>query len=284
MRGWGVLFPVMLTTACGLAVSGTATSTDTEGGGLVGDAGLVDDAGSVPDGGVEPPTIEDGSVPADANPVSPITHVGTSIGTFQNPGQQITSIPVPPDGTTYLVAIATKPFVHASTVLENPGPSTIVFTLQHAQCGERNQTGVEVWYAKRTNPNAPNPLTVQFQTALSPPVENAVVAISAFKGAQSIALGFANTNPDASCVDGDENNEIALLLPYRWPNSLVYAAVAMRQRVLSAGDGVFVFGQERSGQEGAAAGLAILGTTNDQLNAKLNASTGWALVAVELRP
>jgi hypothetical protein len=255
-----VLSSLVLVVACGLEVSGTATPPLIE----------AHDASSMPD-----------ASSSDAAGASPIKYLATATGKISG-SFVITANDVPTDGELYVAAIATKPFASVTSVIG--GPST-KWERAAFQCGEDNQTGIEVWFAKKTTDVVTNFVTASLSSAPSAP-KNAVVAVSVYTGVSAIGnVVYANSNGGrGSCDDGgDGTNEFSLeVLPHT--GGLTYGAIAVRQRTVYPGDGNVVLATVRSGDEGDAAALTVLESRTNVLRGTLNAPTGWALIGGELLP
>jgi hypothetical protein len=68
------------------------------------------------------------------------------------------------------------------------------------------------------------------------------------------------------------------------PGGSMYGAIAIRNRTVTPDEGTVELAKVGVGEGGAAAGLAILGSTTSVLSGRLNAATGWALIGGVLLP
>jgi hypothetical protein len=188
------------------------------------------------------------------------------------------------DGHVYLASISTKGY-RPVTAVNGLG---LVWTELRQQCGGRNQTGVSIWTATGT-PSASSSVVT---AVLSGSASNAVIAVSRYSGVGSLGgLASANTNgTGGACSSGTDSSVYAVNLTTTGANSVVYAAVAMRSRIHTAG-GDFVeqilVSQGSSG--GSIASVAVVDQVVSSAGVvgvagSFSRTVDWAVAAVELKP
>jgi hypothetical protein len=126
----------------------------------------------------------------------------------------------------YLAAISSKPDVAVNAV---SGLGLNWIPVQW-QCGGRSQTGMEVWMAQGV-PSGDGAVTATLDAV---PV-NTVIVVSRYSGVDAVsAIGnmvSGNTNGvDGLCSDGADSAAYSLDLTTAVDGSVVYAAVAIRNR------------------------------------------------------
>jgi hypothetical protein len=187
-------------------------------------------------------------------------------------------------GGLYLGATASKGYL---PVVDVSGMG-LTWTPVRAQCGGRQQTGVEIWMGSGT------PVEGAVSATFSNTPSNAVIVVARYSGADLAApLGTivsANTNGlEGDCSGGNDSGSFALSLTTSDDDAVVFAAAAMRYRQLTPGAGYVLRDEARIGADGAAASVAVM----DQefpiqgmvsLDGTFDANVDWAVVGVEIRP
>jgi hypothetical protein len=188
------------------------------------------------------------------------------------------------DGHLYLAAVATRGYQPVAGVTG----MGLTWTLVKAQCAGRQQTAVEVWLGSGTP--STGVVTATMQTEPS----KAVIIVSRYSGANpSDAIGAvvsANTNgEDGDCTGGEDDDSFDVGMQTSTSNALVYTAVAMRHRFLTAGNGYTLRDEERRGSEGMVASLAVLDQefevpTTITIDGSFSGDVDWAVVGIEIKP
>ncbi len=188
------------------------------------------------------------------------------------------------DGNVYLASISSKSFQTVSAV----NGLGLVWTKLQGQCSGRNQTGVSLWTATGT----PSAYSGVVTAVLSSSTSNAVIAVARYSGVGSLGgLVSANTNGvGGACSGGLDSSSYGLNLTTTGANSVVYAAVAMRNAKHTAGGGfvqqVLVSQGSSSGSIASVAGMdQVFGAAGVVgVAGSFSAIVDWAVAAVELRP
>ncbi|MFQ5652008.1 MAG: choice-of-anchor D domain-containing protein, partial [bacterium] len=188
-------------------------------------------------------------------------------------------------GDLYLAAISFRP---KAEVISVTGLG-LQWTRVGAQCSGRSVTGVEVWRALGT-PAADGVVTATFSQA----VTSAVISVSRYSGVDPAApigaLISGNTNGAAGgCAGGTDSNVYEFTLTSSVDRSVVFGAVALRNKVHTAGADYTERGEIHAGSGGSVSGVAV----QDRLvtpagsvlfNGTLHRNVDWAVVSMELRP
>jgi hypothetical protein len=215
-----------------------------------------------------------------------VTHQETQTGGASNTTTVTTAANLTGvSGDLYLVAIATKPYVAVSTV----SGLGLSWTLVQAQCGGRSQTGVTVWMALGV-PSGNGSVTA----TLAKVTGNAVITVSRYSGV-NIAVSLGNVMSgntvgiNGACSGGTDTAAYALTLPMTVDGSVVYGAVAIRNRTHTPGTGYTEQAEIHQGSGGDMAGLAVEGNSVAvaapvTVNGLFSNSVDWAVVAVEIKP
>ncbi len=188
------------------------------------------------------------------------------------------------DGNVYLASISSKSFQTVSAV----NGLGLVWTKLQGQCSGRNQTGVSLWTATGT----PSAYSGVVTAVLSNSTSNAVIAVARYSGVGSLGgLASANTNGvGGACSGGLDSSSYGVNLTTMGANSVVYAAVAMRNASHTAGGGfvqqVLVSQGSSSGSIASVAGMdQVFGSAGVVgVAGSFGAIVDWAVAAVELRP
>jgi hypothetical protein len=185
----------------------------------------------------------------------------------------------------YLVAITSKPFREVSSV----SGLGLTWTRMRRQCSGRNQTGVEVWMAYGT-PAAGDLISASF---VSTP-KNAAISVSRYSGVDvtepisGVVSGNSNA-VDGPCSGGQDQAAYAVGFTTTASKSLIYAAVALRERTHSPGVGFTERAELIHGGGGGGAGVAVQDTIVEQtsnldIDGSFSNDVDWAMVGLELKP
>jgi len=184
----------------------------------------------------------------------------------------------------YLAAIATRLDVEVVDV-EGLG---LNWTRVGAQCAARGQTGIELWRAAG-EPTGDDVVTATMASS----TQHAVITVTSYSGtADGSAIGAvasANTAGAAgACSGGSDGNSYSVDLAAA-DGSVAYVAVAMRNRMHTAGPGFTEAAETRQGSGGGTTSSAVAhgpvgaGAPLD-VNGSFNSSVDWAVVTAALEP
>ncbi|MFQ5492502.1 MAG: choice-of-anchor D domain-containing protein, partial [Phycisphaerae bacterium] len=187
-------------------------------------------------------------------------------------------------GHLYLAAITSKP---NEVVLDVTG---LGLTWQQVdfQCGGRKATSVSIWQAM----GSPGAAGVVTATLAGAP-ENSAITVVRYSGADPInptgSMVSGNTNgEDGTCGGGLDNSAYSFNLTTSGNGSLIFGAIAMRNRRHTPGPDYFERKEFAQGSGGGTAGLAIVErevTTpaTVSFDGTFSKNVDWAVVAVELK-
>lgn len=188
------------------------------------------------------------------------------------------------NGDLYIAAISTKAHVQVSSV-SGLGLNWIPV---REQCGGRLQTGVSVWMA-RGNPSGSGIVTA----TLAKTPQTAVITVSRYSGAHSTeplgTLVSANTNGlNGACSDGSDGRNYLLDVATTAPGSVIFGAVAIRNRTHTPGAGYTERSESAVGSGGSMVGLAIVDQTIPlpgvtPLNGSFSSDVDWAVIGIEIK-
>ncbi|MGH7492998.1 MAG: InlB B-repeat-containing protein [bacterium] len=188
-------------------------------------------------------------------------------------------------GHLYLAAISFKSNVGVSNV----SGLGLTWTRVQAQCGGRNQTGVEVWMAQGT-PSANGAVTATLASTPS----NAVIAVSRYSGVDAVNpignLISSNTNgANGACSGGLDNNAYAFNLSTIINGAMVYGAAAMRGNTHTPGAEYTERADFRQGSSNSSAASvavqdkSIASASTVSVNGTFSSAVDWAVVALEIK-
>lgn len=188
------------------------------------------------------------------------------------------------NGDLYLAAISTKAHVQVSSV----NGLGLNWVPVREQCGGRLQTGVSVWMA-RGNPSGSGIVTA----TLAKTPQTAVITVSRYSGAHATeplgTLISANTNGlNGACSDGSDGRNYLLDLATTAPGSVIFGAVAIRNRTHTPGAGYTERSESAVGSGGSMVGLAIVDQTIPTpgvtpLNGSFSSDVDWAVIGIEIK-
>jgi hypothetical protein len=148
---------------------------------------------------------------------------------------------------------------------------------------------MEVWMAQGV-PSGDGAVTATLDAV---PV-NTVIAVSRYSGVDAVsAIGnmvSGNTNGvDGLCSDGADSAAYSLDLTTAVDGSVVYAAVAIRNRQHDPGTAYTEQIEVNQGNGGGMAGIAVqdqmvLAASNVAVDGTFSKRVDWAVVGVEIRP
>jgi uncharacterized repeat protein (TIGR02543 family) len=220
-----------------------------------------------------------------------VTHEETKTGGSSNTGSVSTFFPLTAaEGHLYVAAISTRMYRATPIEVVSIGGLSLDWQRFETQCGGRNTTGIEIWYALGRS-GSDGIVTAN----LSGNVLNAVIAVSRYSGVDTDnpigAIVTANTNGtgDDTCVDGIDSASYSANLTTGAGESVVYSAVAMRRRSHTPGAGFTEQAEASQGSGGRTAGIAVQDRSADPfssvtVNGSFDKDVDWALIAFEIRP
>lgn len=214
----------------------------------------------------------------------PVVYEETQTGGSASSGTVSLSTPITlVNGDLYLAAISFKNY----TTVESVAGLNLAWALVMEQCSGRSQTGVSVWMA-RGNPGGDGIVTATLTSAPT----NAVIAVSRYSGVHnSTPLGTVisgNTNGlNGDCANGTDVSTYDLDFNTTQQGSVIFGAVAMRNKTHTPGSGYTERVETGYGSGGNMAGLAtvdreVANPALVSLNGSFNGSVDWAVVGVEL--
>ena len=183
----------------------------------------------------------------------------------------------------YIAAISTKTFREAVSV-EGLG-----LNWQHVktQCSGRSQTGIQIWVAHGIA-SRDGAVTALLKKEPS----NAVISVTRYSGVNPsepfrVAV-YGNTNGlNGDCKYGVDSESYAFGFQTGVEKTIVYNAIAQRQRTHTAGEGFNERSQTTQGSSGSAAGLTVtdkyighIGSTG--IAGTFNRNVDWAVVSLQL--
>jgi len=185
----------------------------------------------------------------------------------------------------YLAAIATKSGSVSVTSVNGLG---LTWTLVRSQCAGRSQTRMEVWKAIGT-PAGSGVVTATLSAAPA----NAVIEVARYSGVNVTtpvgSVVSANTSGvGAACSGGADGAAYSVSLTAA-ADSVVFGAVALRNRTHTPGNGYTERAELMQGSSGDAAGAAVLDrkvstSAAVTVSGMFSAAVDWAVVVVEIRP
>jgi hypothetical protein len=189
------------------------------------------------------------------------------------------------NGHLYLAAVSSKS-PRVVTAMTGLG---LTWTRLVAQCAGRNQTGVEVWWARGAA------TTGTVTATLASAASNAVIAVARYSGVavtNPVAVLVAgNTNGvNGACASGTDSNAYAFNVTTTQSNVLMFGAVASRNKAHTPGAG---YTERVEALQGTSSGdavrvsfveRAVPGASTLPFNGTLSSTTDWAVVGVVLRP
>jgi hypothetical protein len=187
-------------------------------------------------------------------------------------------------GRLYLAALSTRANVQANT-MTGLGLS---WTRVASQCGGREQTGIEVWWAQGNATSGT--VTANLQSTAA----TAVMVVARYSGASVTnpvtLLTAGNTNGiNGDCTGGVDSATYSFSVTTTQNNALVFGAVATRSRTNSPGAGYAERIEAGQGSGGDVVRISIVdravpSATSLPLNGTLNGTADWAVIGVQLRP
>ena len=187
-------------------------------------------------------------------------------------------------GHLYIAAVSTRFDVAVNTVTG----MGLTWTRLAAQCGGREQTGIEVWWAQGSA--TPGTVTATLQSTAA----TAVMTVARYSGAATanpVAMLVAgNTNGiNGACSGGSDTSSYSFNVTTTQNNAVVFGAVATRTRTNSPGAGYSERIEAAQGAGGEVVRIAIVdravpSTTSLPLNGTLNGTADWAVIGVQVRP
>jgi hypothetical protein len=187
-------------------------------------------------------------------------------------------------GHLYLAAVSTRFNVAVNTITG----MGLTWTRLAAQCGAREQTGIEVWWAQGSATSGTVTATLQSTAA------TAVMVVARYSGTAAsnpVAMLVAgNTDGiNGACSGGTDTSSYSFSVTTTQNNAIVFGAVATRTRTNSPGAGYSERTEVGQGSAGELVRIAIVdrpvpSTTSLPLNGTLNGTADWAVIGVQVRP
>jgi YVTN family beta-propeller protein len=198
-----------------------------------------------------------------------------SLGTVSTSGDMDAVV-----GALYVAAISTKPFTPPTSVTG----MNLNWKRVASQCGGRDSTGIDVWYAVGSQP-----VTGSVTANLAGTPTNSVITVMRYSG--TIGIGdviTSNTNGvGGSCSGGIDSAGYQLSLQAD-AGSIVVSAVGRRNRDHIAGDGFTAVVDFETGTGGDIAGLSVAtkefaqATEAASVDGTFSSATDWSVIAFEL--
>lgn len=189
------------------------------------------------------------------------------------------------EGDLYLAAISMKGRVEVSSV-DGLG---LTWSFVGNQCAGRDQTGIEVWMAQGT-PSGNGTVTA----VLSSRPKNAVIAVSRYSGVdETNPLGtFISGNTNGlfgDCSGGSDDEQYSFDLTTNMSGSVVYCAVAIRNRTHNPGEDYTEREEFGFGGGGDRAGIAIQdrpvsSPATVAVEGSFSGSVDYAVIGLEIKP
>jgi hypothetical protein len=188
-------------------------------------------------------------------------------------------------GHLYLAAVSSKG-PRVVTAMTGLG---LTWTRLTPQCSGRNQTGVELWWAR----GAATTGAVTATLASAP--SNAVIAVARYSGVAAtnpvaVLVGGNTNGVNGACANGIDSAAYSFNVTTSQSNVLVFGAVASRNHTHTPGAG---YTERVEALQGTSSGdavrisfveRAVPGASSLPLNGTLASTTDWAVIAVVLRP
>jgi len=206
---------------------------------------------------------------------------GSKNSTNVSTADQLTAV----EGDLYLAAISMKGRVEVSSV-DGLG---LTWNLVGNQCAGRDQTGVEVWMAQGT-PSGNGIVSA----VLSSRPKNAVIAVSRYSGVdETNPLGtFISVNTNGlygDCSGGSDDEQYSFDLTTNMSGSVVYCAVAIRNKTHTPGQNYTEREEFGFGGGGDRAGIAIQdrpvpSPATVAVEGSFSGSVDYAVIGLEIKP
>jgi hypothetical protein len=251
-----------------------------------------------PSTGLKSATLSIPTNDADENPVlvelSGTGSIGSTVPTFEeiqhggSAGLATVTTATPVTGVAghlYLAAISSKSYRTVNTVTG----LGLTWTRVATQCAGRNQTGIELWWARGSATTG----TVTATLATAP--NTALIVVSRYSGVAStnpVGLAVAgNTNGiNGACSNGSDSSAYSFNVTTTQSNSLIVGAVTIRSKTHTPGSGYIERGELVQGSSSsdmvtiAISDTTVPSMTSLPLNGTLSGAVDWAVIGVELRP
>lgn len=158
------------------------------------------------------------------------------------------------------------------------------------QCSGRNLIRLEVWMAQ----GEPSPDQAGVTAIFSSSPANAVIAVSRYAGVDEAeplgnVIAVNAVGVDGACAGGVDTSTYSFTLSTTANGTVVYSAVAMRNKNHLAGAGFNTRAHIVQGTLGSAASIAVQDKNVSSpaavtVDGSFSGSTDWAAVAVEIKP
>ncbi len=206
---------------------------------------------------------------------------GSSSATAVSTSGNVTGV----SGDLYLATITSKSF---KTVTSVTGLG-LSWSLVTEQCAGRNQTGVTVWQAQGSSPTSS---TVTANLSGAP--TNATITVSRYSGvSQTDPIGniiSGNTNGvSGACSGGTDSNSYNFNLDTTTHGSVVFGAIAMRNKAHTEGFGYTEQVEFVQGSGGGSASVAnmdqtIFSPSTVSVDGIFSSNVDYAVIGIEIKP
>jgi hypothetical protein len=187
-------------------------------------------------------------------------------------------------GHLYLAAISTTSYRTVSAVTG----LGVTWTRVAAQCGGRNRTGIELWWAQGTA------TTGSVTATLVSAPDAAEIAVARYSGVAATnpvsPLVAGNTNGvNGSCSGGNDETAYSFGVTTTASQAVALGAVAIRYRTHTPGSGYTERAEVAIGSGGGVAAIALVDqsvpvASSLLLNGSFDGDVDWAVIGIELRP
>lgn len=218
---------------------------------------------------------------ASASIVHRETVTGAASGSTVSTSASVAAAP----GDLYLLVVSSRPFQPIASVTG----LGLAWTPVTDQCAGRNQGGVSVWRALGV-PDGSGPVSA----TLSSSVNNAVIAVSRYSGADGVApivtAVSANTNGiDGGCSGGSDDDSYSFDVPIGLEGTMVYAAIAHRHFSHTPGEEFTERAAIERGSLGETVSVSVVdaapaSAATFSVTGDFRREVDWAAAAVVIRP
>jgi hypothetical protein len=188
-------------------------------------------------------------------------------------------------GHLYLAAVSSKSY-RAVTAVTGLG---LTWTRVATQCAGRNQTGIELWWARGSATTG----TVTATLATAP--NTALIVVSRYSGVAStnpvgLAVAGNSNGINGACSNGIDSSAYSFNVTTTQNNSVIVGAATIRSKTHTPGSGYIERGELVQGSSSsdmvtiAISDRTVPSITSLPLNGTLSGEVDWAVIGVELRP
>jgi hypothetical protein len=187
------------------------------------------------------------------------------------------------NGHLYLAAVSTAPYVAVSSM----SGLGLTWTRVRTQCGGRNSTGIDLWWARGAA------MTGAVTATLSASATYSVIAVARYSGVAATnpvaALVSGNTVGVSGACAGGVNSAAYSFGVTTSGSATVFGAIALRNRTHTPSSGYTERTEVGHGKGADAVKIALVdravpNASSTLLNGSLNGPADWAVIGIELRP